>query len=281
VLFKLSRALERRQLQAEIGRLKAAAPLDTPGSAPAWRRALVASAEALAQGLDVYLVGEAGSGRASIGRAAHLVSPRRDAPFVCCDLAHLPPADQAQLLAGGEQPDGFWAATGHGTLLVRHVGHLTHAGADELIRLLARRAAHGVGPLLVLTGTAEEWATAPRLTHRHSDVAVPALRAHLDDLLLFAAAWLPNRQITPAATELLHAYNWPGNLGELRGVLERADRLATGGPINVQQLPDRVRAAPLPHTHPLTARGPLPGGARDFAAPAGARPRGRQQIARR
>jgi len=32
------------------------------------------------------------------------------------------------------------------------------------------------------------------------------------------------------------------------GVLERADRLAAGGPINVQQLPDRVRAAPLPHT---------------------------------
>ncbi len=39
VLFKLSRALERQQLQAEIGRLKAAAPRDTPGSAPAWRRA--------------------------------------------------------------------------------------------------------------------------------------------------------------------------------------------------------------------------------------------------
>jgi DNA-binding NtrC family response regulator len=80
------------------------------------------------------------------------------------------------------------------------------------------------------------------------DVAVPPLREHLDDVLPFAANWLPQRGITPAAIELLHAYEWPGNLGELRGVLERAALLAGDGPIDGVHLPERIRAAPLPHT---------------------------------
>jgi DNA-binding NtrC family response regulator len=248
VLFKLSRALERRQLQAEIARLRTAPPLDTPGSHPAWRGALAATIEALAQDLDVRLIGEVGSGRASIGRIAHLASPRREAPFVTCDLANLPMGDQGTLLVGGERPGGFWGAAGQGTLLLRHIGHLTPAGAAGLVRLLERRTMNGVGPLLVLTGTAEEWAAAPQLPHQCLEVSVPPLRAHLDDLLLFVESWLPTSQITPAAAELLHAYEWPGNLSELRGVLERADRLAAGGPIDVQHLPDRVRAAPLPNT---------------------------------
>mgnify|MGYP000010225146 CR=1 FL=1 len=248
LLFKLSRALERQQLQAEIARLKTAPSAATPGKAPAWRRALAASADALAQGLDLHLVGEAGSGRASVAHAAHQASSRREAPFIRCDLATVPSGDQARMLAGGERPDGLWAAAGQGTMLLRHVGQLTSGGADALARLLARREANGVGPLLVLTGSAEEWAATPTLPHRHLAVAVPPLRDHLDDLLLFAAVWLPNSQITPAASELLHAYAWPGNLGELRSVLERAEQLAAGGPPDVQHLPERVRAAPLPNT---------------------------------
>jgi DNA-binding NtrC family response regulator len=250
VLFKLSRALERRQLHAEIARLKGPEPITTPGSDPLWRNALSASAEALAHGLDLRLMGEPGSGRMSIGRAAHRASPRHAAPFVTCDLATLPAGDQAALLAGGARDEGFWSEAGQGSLLLRHIGHLTPAGAEGLARLLERRSAQGVGPLLLLTGTAEEWEewAAPRLPHRYVEVVVPPLRAHLDDLMLFAAAWLPNCRVTPAAAELLHAYRWPGNLGELRGVLERAARLAGDGAIDVMHLPDRVRAAPLPHT---------------------------------
>lgn len=248
VLFKISRALERRHLQAEIVRLKGPSPLGTPGSAPAWRAAINACADALSRGLDVQLVGESGSGRASIARTAHAASSRQEAPFIACDLAHLPPGDQATLLASAEHPDSFWAAAGQGTLLLCHVGQLMPVGAEGLARLLECRATNGVGPRLVLTGTAEEWAHAPPLPHRHVVIAVPPLRAHLDDLLLFARAWLPTATFTPAAVELLHAYDWPGNLGELRGVLERAAHLAATGPVDLQHLPDRVRAAPLPNT---------------------------------
>lgn len=247
VLFKVSRALERQHLHAELARLKGGEPPPTPGSDPAWRAASAASAEALARGLDVRLIGEPGSGRTSVGRAAHLASSRSAAPLVVCDLGVLPAAEQGALLDGDGRGESYWRAAGSGVLLLRHIGRLSRAGADALTRLLERRGASGVGPLLLLTGTADEWAAAPALPQRYVAVEVPPLRAHLDDLLPFAAAWLPNRAITPAAAQLLHAYGWPGNLGELRAALERADKLAGAGPIEVQHLPDRVRSAPLPN----------------------------------
>lgn len=248
LLFKLSRALERQQLHAEIARLKEPELPTTPGSTPIWRNALSATVEALRRGLDVRLIGETGSGRASIARAAHRASPRHLAPFVGCDLATLPPAEQEALLVGSAAKEGFWGAAGQGTLLLRQIGRLASSGAAGLLRLLERRAASDAGPLLVLAGTEDAWATAPRLSHRAVEVVVPPLREHLDDLLPFAASWLPQRQLTPAAVELLHAYAWPGNLGELRGVLERAALLAESGSIDAAHLPERIRSAPLPHT---------------------------------
>jgi hypothetical protein len=151
-------------------------------------------------------------------------------------------------LHGDGQAESYWHAAGSGVLLLRHIDKLSRSGADALTRLLERRSASGVGPLLVLTGATEEWTAAPALPHRYIAVEVPPLRAHLDDLLPFAAAWLPNRVITPAAAELLHAYAWPGNLGELRAVLERADKLAGDDPLDVQLLPERLRLAPVPNT---------------------------------
>jgi two-component system response regulator AtoC len=248
VLFKVSRALERQHLYAEISRLKGGEPPPTPGTDPAWRAAIVASAEALTQGLDVRLSGEAGSGRAGVGGAAHLASPRRAAPLVVCDLAVLPPLNQGALLEGDERADSFWNAAGSGSLLLRHIGKLSRSGAEALSRLIKRRGTSGTGPLLLLTGTAEEWAGAPALPHHYVEVSVPPLREHIDDLSPFAATWLPQRSISPNAAELLHAYGWPGNLSELRAVLERADKLAGAGPIEVLHLPERVRAAPLPNT---------------------------------
>lgn len=246
VLFKVSRSLERQALQAEVRRLRGAAPPAIPGSAPAWRRALEAISRAIAQGLDVRLSGEPGSGRASLARAAHAGRPRADTPLVELDLATLPAEAQGVLLAGEAGREGAWSAAGEGALLLRHIGALSQAGADALRALLARRAERGVGPLLLLTGTRDEWAALGRLEHSFAAVDVPPLREHADDVLAFAAAWLPGQKFTPAADALLHAYAWPENLSELRGVLERAALLAAGGPIDELHLPARVRAAPLP-----------------------------------
>ena len=203
ILFKISRALERQQLHAEIARLKGAELPTAPGSTPAWRGALAAIADALAQGLDIRLTGEAGSGRTSLVRAAHLASPRREAPLIVVDLATLPPEDQGALLEGSARTDGYWSAAGQGVLLLRHSGGFTSTGTAALVRLLERRETNHVGPVLVLSGTSDEWATVSRLIQRVVEIRIPPLRAHIDDLMLFADEWLSKRVITPGAAELL------------------------------------------------------------------------------
>lgn len=246
VLFKVSRSLERRALQEEVQRLRAGSPPPLPGSAPAWRRAQEAVAQAVTRGYDLRLIGEPGSGRATLARAAHAGGPRHLAPLIELDLATLAGAAQGGMLASESGREGAWSAAGQGSLLLRHVGSLSPAGADALDSLLTRRAELGVGPLLLLTGTRDDWATVEGLEHRFAAVHVPPLREHADDILAFAAAWMPGQTITPAAEALLQAYPWPDNLSELRSVLERAALLAKGAPIDEQHLPGRVRAAPLP-----------------------------------
>jgi DNA-binding NtrC family response regulator len=248
LLFKVTRALERRALQQELARLRAAALPPMLGSAPSWRRAIEASAQAVALGLDLRLVGEPGSGRASIARLAQASGPRRAAPLVELDLAQLAASAQAALLAGAAGHSGFWAEAGQGSLLLRHIGGLGAQGRAMLDRLLAARAQAGGGPQLMLTGTAEEWAALAPLEQRAAEVHVPPLRAHSDDIALFVQHWLGAQPIDAAALALLHAYAWPGNLSELRGVVERAAQLAAGALITELHLPERLRAAAQPST---------------------------------
>jgi DNA-binding NtrC family response regulator len=247
VLFKISRALERHALQQEVQRLRVAPPPPTPGSAPAWRQAIEASIRTLTQGLDLVLIGEVGSGRATIARLAHASGPRRRAPLVEVDLATLAPSAQAAMLGGDGFPQGFWAAAGQGTLLLRHVTHLSNDGAAGLGSLLQRRAEHGVGPLLILTDTAATGQSKHTLSHHAIHIRVPPLREHADDIVLFMQHWLPHHAISPAALALLQQYPWPGNLSELRGVVERAAHLSHGQAIAEQHLPERVQVTPLPN----------------------------------
>jgi DNA-binding NtrC family response regulator len=245
VLFKITRALERHATQQEVQRLRGAPPPPTPGSAPAWRQAIETSIRTLTQGLDLALVGEVGSGRASIARLAHAQSPRAPAPLVEVDLATLAPAAQAARLLGDGHQHGFWAAAGHGTLLLRHGEHLSAAGVIALSQMMQQRAEHGVGPLVVVTALAALAPAEPPLPYP-IQVRVPPLREHADDMVLFLQHWLPQQAITPATLALLQQYPWPGNLSEFRGVVERAARLAGEQPIEERHLPERVRATPLP-----------------------------------
>jgi DNA-binding NtrC family response regulator len=244
ILFKISRALERQALQHEVQRLRGERPAPLPGSHPAWRRAVEAATQAVAQGHDVCLIGQPGSGRATLARAAHAASPRCQAPLVEYDLETLPADRQGAFLAGSHDAGGAWSRAGAGTLLLRHAAALSAEGAAALAHLLKQRAAHPHGPLLLMTASE---AAVPGLTDWPGVVVrVPPLREHLDDMVLLAHAWLDQGTLTPAAMHLLHQYPWPGNIAELRGVLERAAVLAHGAPIDAAHLPPRVQDAPLP-----------------------------------
>lgn len=246
ILFKISRALERQALQHEVQRLRSSRTAALPGSHPAWRRAVESAAQMVAQSFDVHLMGEAGSGRATIARYAHAASLRRQAPLVELDLETLPPTQQAYMLAGTSEQGGAWARAGQGTLLLRHIEALAADGMAALANLIQRRSDPQRGPVLMTTGTGDA-GTLAACGWPCAEVRVPPLRDHLDDVLLLARDWLGEVAITPAASLLIHHYPWPGNIAELRGVLERAAVLAKGAPIEERHLPDAVRTVPPPN----------------------------------
>ena len=250
ISFKIQRALERKALKAEVGRLRRLrlpSSLDPPaGAHPTWQRCLAQVRSLTALELDILLLGEAGSGRATLARFAHEASDRRDAPLVELDLSAFARATHPLVLAGSATSDGAWSRAGGGTLLLRNADRLSIDGQASLLERASER--RGQGPRLLLTAEA----LLPGLEALSAAcIDVPPLRERRDDLLLIAQMLIPGVELAAPALEALERYLWPGNVAELRGVLARAAVLSSQGPIEAIHLPEHVREAarysvPLP-----------------------------------
>src|SRR5207249_11419619 len=103
VIFKLTRALERRAMQQEITRLtvvqRSAPAFNTlVGAEPSWQHLVAQAQQVAATDHDVLLEGEPGSGRTSVARAMHVASLRADAPLIEVNLAIYHGAAQVEAL---------------------------------------------------------------------------------------------------------------------------------------------------------------------------------------
>lgn len=244
VAFKVARALERRTMQQELARL-AVAQRPPPafealiGESPLWQR-LLGQAHVVAQSDDhVLLVGEAGSGRASVAWAIHGASPRAAAPFVTFDPQVYRSAAQRAGLLGTHGQSGAWGAAGSGTLLVRSLedaDDLAHALAETI----AQVAPHAGPRVLVVT---REEARIPEAVRACLPLRlhIPPLRERPGDIAVLAHRFAAGKTITPTALRVLNHYPWPENVAELRGVVTAATELAGDGPIDRIHLPEHLR----------------------------------------
>lgn len=245
VTFKVARALERRAMQQELARLVVAgrgalAFERLIGVDAAWRRMLTQAQQLAQTDHDVLVVGEAGSGRASIARAMHVASPRAAAPLVELDLEAYHSVAQAGALFG-QGNGGAWAEAGSGSFVLRGLAAARGLYAALSERLNERRA--GSGPrLLIVVGADDQW-LAELIPAR---LQIPPLRERRGDILLLGRHFAGAHLITPLAGQILDHYQWPGNVTELRAVVERAVWLAGEGPIDLAHLPDYVQAAVSP-----------------------------------
>lgn len=249
ITFKIQRALERKALQSEVRQLRQAmrtsAGKETIGSHPLWVTALEQVRSLTALDLDILFLGEAGVGKTHLARWSYALSARREAPLIEVDLRTLPGAMQKEVLDGQEGWEGIWSQAGTGTVLLRHSDTLSAEGWKVVQRMVA----HGQKrpkPRLLLTG--HHLPPAMVSTLFMTQVQVPALRERVEDLPLFVRACAPVIELTPQALMLLERYNWPGNIAELRGVIERVAALAGGKPIEERHLPEQIRQAPAPGT---------------------------------
>src|SRR5260221_1227476 len=246
-------------------------------AAPASQR-LLALAEKVAPAPTTLLItGESGSGKDYFARFVHELSPRRDAPFLKIDCTSLPQHLTESELFGHER-GAFTGAVerklgrlelgGKGTIVLDEIAALSPEVQGKLLRVLEARSFERLGGTKTLH--IEALLIAPPNTDLRAAVAagifredlffrlsvlpivVPPLRDRRADIvpaaepLVATLAPIQNRpevKLTEAASRVLAAYSWPGNLRELRNAIERAIVFCKGNELQPDDLPANIRAA--------------------------------------
>lgn len=208
----------------------------------------------------VLIQGESGSGKELVARAIHRASPRADRPMVSVNCAAIP-ADLIESQLFGHKAGaftsadrdhiGFFQQADMGTLFLDEVGELTLEAQAKLLRVLEGHPFLPVGAteevsvdVRMIAATNQNLQKYVRdkrfredLYYRVSvfELHLPALRDRGQDLSLLVDYFLdhfrrlhgrPNLALTDAARAKLLAYRWPGNVRQLRNVLDSAVVLA-------------------------------------------------------
>lgn len=222
----------------------------------------------------VLLYGETGTGKELAAKSIHEHSPRADKPFIAINCAALPESLLESELFGHEK-GAFTGATGRklgrfeladgGTLFLDEIGEISQPLQVKLLRVLQEREFVRVGGTQTITCDVRIIAATNRDLKHEMDagrfrddlyyrlnvfpITLPPLRDRVDDLpdLIehFASQVAPSLgielpQVTDDAMAALMQYEWPGNIRELRNVVERCALLAGDGPIDPATLPPEI-----------------------------------------
>ncbi len=224
---------------------------------------------------NVLIQGETGTGKELVAQAIHRLSPRAKGPLITVHCASLPPTLLESELFGHEKgaftgaterrPGRFELADG-GSLFLDEIGEIDSSVQVKILRVLEQRTFERVGgrdtlevdvrlmaatnkdlKQLVQEGTFRE-----DLFYRLNVVTImlPSLQERLEDIPLLVQKFLEefnaenNKQIeglTPDCLSALMTYDWPGNIRELRNVIERMVVLSRQPRLTVRDLPAHMR----------------------------------------
>ena len=277
LLVVIRRGMETSRLRRENHALKRrdTGPADMLGESSVFR-ALVSQLEKVTRSNGrVMLRGPAGSGKELAARYIHAHSNRADAPFVSVGCASIEADRMEEVLFGREGDDrgvepGLLEEANGGVIYFDEVADMPSGTQSKILRVLVDQQFLRVGgsdkvqvDLRVISSTSrdlEAEIAAERfrreLYHRLNvvPIAVPSLEERRDDIPLLAAYFiemfnktqgLPLRRLSPDASALLQTMAWPGNVRQLRNMIERVLILGEGtGDIEAGELPAESDAAP-------------------------------------
>ncbi len=251
------------------------------GRAPAFQHMLALVARVAPSQATVLLLGESGTGKELVAQAIHEASPRAHRALVAVDCSSLPENLFESELFGHERGaftgastarGGLIEAASGGTLFLDEVGDIALTMQVKLLRLLETGTYRRVGS----TELRHADIRVVSATHRDLDrmvsqelfredlyyrlstfpIHLPALRERRDDIILLAAALLervaPQRKlrISEPALRLLQAQDYPGNVRELRNLLERTALLCDGDTLETSHIEQALMSGRRPPAGP-------------------------------
>jgi two-component system nitrogen regulation response regulator NtrX len=279
LLIAVARATETQRLQREVAELRQLAGIETEMTG---RSQLINAVRATIKrvagtGSRVLISGPAGSGKEVAARLLHQWSTRADRPFVVLAAARMAP-DRVEEELFGQEAGGEMLRTGllevadGGTLFIDEVADMPRTTQAKVLRVLTDQSFQRVGgtrnvrvDVRVVSATARDLAAEISAGRFREDlyyrlnvvpVRIPSLADRREDIPQLAEYFLARlaterRVRTPAiaadAMAALQAYAWPGNVRQLRNVMERTLILAPAervDEITLDMLPSEIIAEP-------------------------------------
>jgi transcriptional regulator with PAS, ATPase and Fis domain len=223
---------------------------------------------------SVLITGESGTGKEICARTIHNLSQRSAAPFIAINCSAIPETlmeselfghERGAFTGASERRRGCFELADGGTLLLDEIGEMPLLLQAKLLRVLEERRVRRLGSateipvdVRVLAATNREPFEAVHKNQLREDllyrlnvitINLPPLRERMEDLPALARHLIvqlaarhnrPARDISEPALDVLRAHNFPGNIRELRNVLERAVIICSGTQI------ERKHLAPYP-----------------------------------
>lgn len=280
LVMLVKRALERQELSRknielsqELAKTKVSRLLI--GESPVMRDVMNAVNKAAPTRANVLITGESGVGKEVIADAIHELSNRHDKPLVKLHCAALPEALLESELFGYEKgaftgavnrKRGRFELAHEGTLFLDEIGEINQNIQVKLLRVIQERKFERIGgeqtldvDVRIIAATnkslkkeVEEGRFREDLFYRLNvvNIHVPPLRERKDDIPMLTQIFLDefckenNKKIhgiEPQARALLFAYSWPGNIRELRNVIESAVVMTTHSVITIDDLPPSLK----------------------------------------
>jgi DNA-binding NtrC family response regulator len=279
VVATVRRLIERRRLQQRTGIL---------GEAPPIQEVLVKIEQMAPVTSTVLIEGESGTGKELVARGIHELSPRHGQAFIAVNCAALPETlleselfghEKGSFTGAAERRLGRFELADGGTILLDEVGEMPASTQVKLLRVLEDRSFFRVGgthpikvDVRVIAATNKSLKEAVTLGRFRDDLYyrlnvlslyLPPLRERRSDIPLLARTFIdefaraqqrPFKGITPEAMQILVEADWPGNVRQLRNLIESMVVLAPENEIRPSDIPRDIRERSLL----LPARIPTP-----------------------